>query len=153
MAAGAVGVLLDLAGVTAAVVSVLVVLFIVVAPTTAIAGLLRGFDGAARIILAGVTTLVILIALAMIMLSIGAWSPRGGLAALAVITAALFAARRIPAGRLSATFLAHLFHPKQTSQDRAGGATAAEHGSAGDPPGADRDGIETGLTGRAGRDP
>jgi hypothetical protein len=128
VAAGTAGLVLELAGVSAPAVSVLVVLFIVVAPSTAIAGLLGGFDRSARVVLAGVTTLVLLIALAMVMLSIGAWSPRGGLAALAVITAVLFAAGQVPASRLRALSPARL---SRRRQERPSGGTAGEPTQAG----------------------
>lgn len=100
MAAGAIGVLLELAGVRSAVVSVLVLVFIVVAPTAAIAGLLRGFDEFARIILAAVTAAAGITLIAMIMLAIGAWSVKGGLVAIAILSAACLLAQRGRAARL-----------------------------------------------------
>jgi len=100
VAAGAIGVLLELAGVRSAVVSVLVLVFIVVAPTAAIAGLLRGFDVFARIILAAVTAAAGITLIAMIMLAIGAWSVKGGLVAIAIISAACLLAQRGRPARL-----------------------------------------------------
>ena len=100
MAAGAIGVLLELAGVRSATVSVLVLVFIVVAPTAAIAGLLRGFDLFARIILAAVTAAAGITLIAMIMLTIGAWSVKGGLVAIAILSAACLLAQRGRAARL-----------------------------------------------------
>lgn len=88
VAAGTVGVLLELAGVRSAAVSALVLVFVAVAPTAAVAGLLRGFDVFARIILAVVTAAAGITLLAMIMLATGAWSVQGGLVAIAVISAA-----------------------------------------------------------------
>lgn len=86
MGAGAVGVILALAGVHSPVRTALVIVFLAVAPTAAIAGLLRSFDPFARIILSVVTTLVLLSIVAVILLSSGLWSPIGELAAVAVIT-------------------------------------------------------------------
>jgi hypothetical protein len=93
VAAGAIGVLLELAGARSVVVSVLVLVFIVVAPTAAIAGLLRGFDVFARIILAAVTAVAVVTLIAMIMLAIGAWSVKGGLVAIALFSAACLLAQ------------------------------------------------------------
>jgi len=86
MGAGAVGVILALAGVHSPVRTVLVIVFLAVAPTAAIAGLLRSFDPFARIILSVVTTLVMLSVVAMILLASGLWSPIGELIVVAVIT-------------------------------------------------------------------
>jgi hypothetical protein len=84
--AGGVGVVLRLAGVQSAVCSALVLLFLAVAPTVAIYGLLRSFDRFARIILAGTADIVFLTLTATLMLAEGLWSPRGGLVAVVVIT-------------------------------------------------------------------
>jgi hypothetical protein len=92
--AGAVGVILALAGVHSALRTLLVLLFLVVAPTAAIAGLLRGFDGFARVLLACVSTVVLLIIVAMILLSAGLWSPIGELLVVAVITTGCLLAQR-----------------------------------------------------------
>jgi hypothetical protein len=92
--AGAVGVILALAGVHSALRTVLVLLFLVVAPTAAIAGLLRGLDGFARVLLACVSTVVLLTIVAMILLSAGLWSPVGELLVVAVITAGCLLAQR-----------------------------------------------------------
>ena len=100
MAAGAVGVLLELSGVRSAVVSVLVLVFIIIAPTAAIAGLLRGFDVFARIILAAVTAAAGITLIAMIMLAIGAWSVKAGLVAIAVTSAACVLAQHGRAAKL-----------------------------------------------------
>ena len=86
MGAGAVGVILALAGVHSPVRTGLVLLFLVVAPTAAFAGLLRGFDPFARLILAVVTALAGYAILAMLLLSAGLWSPIGELIGVAVIT-------------------------------------------------------------------
>ena len=86
MGAGAVGVILALAGVQSPVRTALVILFLTVAPTAAITGLLRGFDPFARLILAVVTTIAVLSIVAVILLSAGLWSPMAELVGVAVIT-------------------------------------------------------------------
>ena len=86
MGAGAVGVIMALAGVHSPARTGLVLLFLVVAPTAAIAGLLRSFDPFARLILAVVTALAVYAILAMLLLSAGLWSPIGELIGVAVIT-------------------------------------------------------------------
>jgi hypothetical protein len=95
VAAGAAGVL---AGVDSAVRTALVLVFLAVAPTVAIAGLLRTLDGFARLVIACTATIVILALTAIIMLAGGVWSPTGGLLAVAAITAACLVAQ-VPAVR------------------------------------------------------
>ena len=98
MGAGAVGVILALAGVHSPVRTGLVLLFLVVAPTAAIAGLLRSFDPFARLILAVVTTVAVFAILATLLLSAGLWSPIGELIGVALITVICLAAQ-VPAVR------------------------------------------------------
>jgi hypothetical protein len=93
LGAGIAGFLVNLAGVRSGLVTVLVLIFIAVAPTTAIAGLLRGFDLFARLILTCVTTIAVLSLIAMIMLAIGVWSPKGGLVAIALVSGACLLAQ------------------------------------------------------------
>ena len=76
-------------------VTVLVLVFFAVAPTAAIAGLLRGFDVFARLIIACVTAIAVISFIAMIMLAAGIWSPRGGLVAVALVSGACLLARRM----------------------------------------------------------
>jgi hypothetical protein len=87
-------VICELSGVTSPVVTVLVLIFIAVAPAAAIAGLLRGFDLFARLVLAGVTAIVALALIAMVMLAAGLWSPKAALVAIAVLSAACLLAQR-----------------------------------------------------------
>lgn len=98
MGAGAVGVILALAGVQSPVRTALVILFLTVAPTAAIAGLLRGFDPFARIILAVVTTIAVLSIVAVVLLSAGLWSPMAELVGVVVITVGCLTAQ-VPAVR------------------------------------------------------
>jgi hypothetical protein len=100
--AGAAGVILALAGVHSPVRTALVFVFLAVAPTAAIAGLLRSFDPFARIILSVVTTLVIISIVAMILLASGLWSPIGELIAVALITGGCLAIQ-VPSVRARVT--------------------------------------------------
>jgi hypothetical protein len=124
VAAGAVGVGLTAAGVASPLRSVLVLLFLAVAPTVAIAGLLRTLDSFARVITACAADVVLLGLVAMIMLAGGVWSPVHGLLAVAAITALCLAAQ-VPAIRRRAAALARLPQPEavsplEPSTDRAG---------------------------------
>lgn len=100
LAAGAAGLGLEAAGERSPLRAVLVLLFLAVAPTAAAAGLLRGFDPLPRLILASSVTVTILTVTGIVMLLAGVWSPTGGLAAVAAITAAGLAAQS-PAVRRS----------------------------------------------------
>ena len=99
VAAGAAGVGLAVAGVNSPVRAALVLVFLAVAPTAAIAGLLRWLDPFARVIIAGTTTVAILALIAIVMLAEGAWSPTGGLLAVTVITAGCFLVQLPPVNR------------------------------------------------------
>ena len=94
--AGVVGIILDLAGVTSLIRVVLVLVFIAVAPTAAIAGLLRRFDRFARLVIACVTATAVVALIAMAMLTAGLWSPTGGLIAVAAFSAGCWLAQRRP---------------------------------------------------------
>jgi hypothetical protein len=102
--AGAAGVVADLAGAKSLLVTVLVLIFIAVAPAAAIAGLLRGFDLFARLVIAWVTAIAVITFIAMIMLAAGIWSPRWGLVAIALVSGACLLARRM--GPVTATIAA-----------------------------------------------
>lgn len=99
VAAGAAGLGLEAAGVRSPLRAALVLLFLVVAPTAAIVGLLRGFDLFTRLIVAFAATIVILALIAIIMLLAGVWSPTGGLLAVAGITVACLAVQLPPVRR------------------------------------------------------
>jgi hypothetical protein len=98
-AAGAAGLGLETAGVRSTVRAALVLLFLIVAPTAAVAGTLRGFDGFARLIIAFTAAIVILALTSVIMLLAGVWSAPGGLLAVAGITAACQAVQAPPVRR------------------------------------------------------
>jgi hypothetical protein len=105
VAAGGAGVGLAAAGVASPLRSVLVLLFLAVAPTVAIAGLLPTLDSFARVMIACAADIVLLSLVAMIMLAEGIWSPVHGLLAVAVITALCLAAQ-VPVVRRRAVALA-----------------------------------------------
>jgi hypothetical protein len=96
VAAAALG--LTAAGVHSAARTVMVLLFLALGPTAAVAGLLRGFPPATRVIVAFTADVTIIALIAIVMLSAGLWSPTGGLVAVAVVTAACCAAQ-LPAVR------------------------------------------------------
>jgi hypothetical protein len=116
VAAGAAGVGLAAAGVASPLRSVLVLLFLAVAPTVAIAGLLRTLDSFARVITACAADVVLLGLVAMVMLAERVWSPVHGLLAVAAITALCLAAQ-VAAIRRRAAALARKPRPEDASPD------------------------------------
>jgi hypothetical protein len=85
--AGLAGVGLALADADTLLRTLLVLLFLVAAPTMAVTGLLRGLDTFGRIFAAFTATVVINVLVAAIMLEAGIWSPGGGLVVVVTITA------------------------------------------------------------------
>ncbi len=85
--AGGVGVILALAGINTVARGPLVLLFLLAAPALAIAGLLRGLDGAAKYIVAVTAAIVINMLVAETMLAAGVWSPPAGLVVIALVSA------------------------------------------------------------------
>lgn len=103
LAVGAVAIGMDAANVHSPARPALVLVFVILAPTIAIGGLLRSFDPLARAVLAVSSSLVILTLTSMVMVVGGFWNPTGGLLAVAAITALCLMARWPPiARRLSA---------------------------------------------------
>jgi hypothetical protein len=94
------------AGLGPAIRPAVVLLFLAVAPTAAIAGLLRSLDGFSRLIIACTANITLLALIAMIMLAEGAWSPQHGLLAVAAITAVCFMAQIPPVRRGAAALVA-----------------------------------------------
>ncbi|HTZ10187.1 MAG TPA: AAA family ATPase [Acidimicrobiales bacterium] len=88
--AGAVGVGMALAGVGAEARTVLVLLFLAVVPTAAIAGFLPGLGPLARVVVAATANVVLLALVSMAMLAEGVWSPSRALLLVGVVTADLF---------------------------------------------------------------
>jgi hypothetical protein len=93
LAAGAVGAALVIAGVSTPARVPLVLIFLAGVPAFAVASLLSGFDLLARIVIAGTSAIVINFGVAQAMIAAGHWSPRAGLASVAVVSALLAAAR------------------------------------------------------------
>jgi hypothetical protein len=125
VAAGGAGVGLAAAGVASPLRSVLVLLFLAVAPTVAIAGLLRMMDGFAKVIIACAADIVLLGLVSMIMLAEGVWSPIHGLLVVAAITALCLAAQ-VPAVRRRASAMGRAARPRA-------GAAPEEPAEAADP--------------------
>lgn len=98
IAAGLTGVVLTLAGADSPLRAPLVLLFLAAVPTMAVARLLRGLDGPARILAACAATIVINFLTAETMLAAGVRSPDATLIAVVVITA-LLGAVRLPGAR------------------------------------------------------
>jgi hypothetical protein len=99
VAGSAAGLGLAAAGVHSPVRTALVLLFLAVGPTAAVAGLLRGFPPFARVVIAGTADIIGIAVIAIIMLSVGLWSPTGGLMAVAGVTVACLVAQ-VPPARL-----------------------------------------------------
>jgi uncharacterized membrane protein len=97
--AGLIGIGMTVAGVHSALRAILVLLFLAIVPTAAIAGLLHSFDLFARIILALAANITILTLTSLIMLAEGVRSPVAGLLAVAGVSAVLLVAQWTPARR------------------------------------------------------
>jgi hypothetical protein len=90
-AACALGAILTIAGVSDVLIGALTLCFLLIAPTVAIGGLLPALDPAARWIVAGGAAVAVLGLTAQSMLWLSAWSPRHGVAAIALACAVLLA--------------------------------------------------------------
>ncbi len=121
--AGAVGVGMSLAGMHSTTRVVLVLLFLAVAPTTAIYGLLGSFDRFARIVLACTVNVVFLTLTATVMLAEGVWSPIGELLAVAGVTAACLVVQWPPVRR---PLVARALAWRNAVRDRLGQAKASD---------------------------
>jgi hypothetical protein len=125
VAAGTVGLALALAGVDSPLRVPLLLLFLAVAPAVAVAGLLRGFDTLAVLVIGAGATIAINSLVAATMLTLGVWSPRAGLLAVAAITAVCLAGQ-LPAVRTLVTWRSS---PQRTAPQRhaawAGGRRAS----------------------------
>jgi hypothetical protein len=84
--AGSVGAIMAIANIDSPVRAPLVLIFLLVAPAAAVAGLLYRFGRLARLIIAGTAAIVINFLVAEIMLAAGLWSPRGSVIVVTVIT-------------------------------------------------------------------
>lgn len=88
---GLAGAILQLAGVESPLTGPLTLLFLLAEPALAVALLLPGLTPLARTIVAGSMSVVVNGTVSEVMLAVDAWSPRGGVAAVAVICGALAA--------------------------------------------------------------
>jgi len=99
VAAGAAGAVLAFAGIDAPVRAPLVLAFLSAVPALAVWSLLGGIDSFARIVVAGSAAIVIDILVTEAMIISGTWSPRTGLAAVALVSALIAASRPLVARR------------------------------------------------------
>jgi hypothetical protein len=134
IAAGAVGVVLALAGISSPLRGPLVLLFLALAPATAIAGPLRRIDTFARIVVAGTAAIVINFLVAETMLATGNWSPRAGLVVVIIITAICMAVQLPPIRaalnerlRQWGTAVQHYAGPRPSSPGKASASPAADN--------------------------
>ncbi len=86
LAAGTVGAVLAIAGVSTPARVPLVLIFLAGVPAVAAASLLGGLDRLARIVIAGTSAIVINFGVAETMIAAGHWSPRAGVAAVAALS-------------------------------------------------------------------
>ncbi|MCQ4083281.1 DUF1616 domain-containing protein [Streptomyces sp. RB6PN25] len=87
---GGVGAVLALADIGSPLRAPFTFFFLVVAPGAALASVLRGLDPLSRIVVAVTGSVVIDLIVAQVMLMLHLWSIRGGVAAVAVVSIALF---------------------------------------------------------------
>ena len=91
LAAGAVGAALAIAGAGTPLRLPLLLLFLVLAPALAVSSWLTGIDLAARVLIAGTAAVVVNFGVAETMIVCGVWSPRAGVAAVALLSALIAA--------------------------------------------------------------
>ena len=93
IAAGTAGAILALADIETPLRVPLVLIFLAGAPALAIASLLGGIDGHARLVVAASAAIVINILVAETMILSGTWSPRTGLVAVSLVSGMIAACR------------------------------------------------------------
>jgi hypothetical protein len=93
LAAGAVGAALAIAGVNAPLKLPLVLLFLALAPAMAVRTWLGGLEGTAQVVVAGTSAIIVNFGVAETMIIAGAWSPRAGVAAVALLSGLIVATR------------------------------------------------------------
>jgi hypothetical protein len=103
LAAGAVGAALAIAGASSPVKLPLTLLFLALAPALAASTWLAGLDRAARIVVAGTAAIVVNFVVAETMVISGSWSPRAGVAAVALLSALIAGIHALIAQRAPAT--------------------------------------------------
>ncbi|GAA3087017.1 MULTISPECIES: hypothetical protein [Streptosporangium] len=87
------GAVIALAGIDTPLRLVLTPLFLLVVPGAAVVGLLRDRDPLAALSVGAAASLVVNVLLAVAMLSFGAWSPRAGVATIAVLGGFIYVLR------------------------------------------------------------
>jgi hypothetical protein len=87
--AGTAGAAATVCGVRSPVTGALTLLFVLAVPAVCVALLLPGLDPPGRAVAAGTASLTLCAAVAEIMLAASAWSPRGGVIAIAVVSGIL----------------------------------------------------------------
>jgi hypothetical protein len=95
LAAGTVGAVLAIAGARVPLRLPLVLLFLSLAPALAARSWLGGLDRAAQVVIAGTSAIVVNFGVAETMIVCGVWSPRIGVAAVALVSALIAAIRLI----------------------------------------------------------
>ncbi|WP_147425145.1 hypothetical protein [Bailinhaonella thermotolerans] len=93
LVAGGAGAVLTLAGFETAARPLLTLVFLAAAPGAAAAGLLPGWTVLSRVVVGLTSAIVVNILVAQLMLMMGAWSPRNGVAAVAVVSGGLLLLR------------------------------------------------------------
>ena len=99
IAASIAGAALALAGAQTPARLPLALLFLLAVPGLAVFSLFRGFDVLGRVVIAGSAALVIDMAIAELMIATGTWSPRLGIALVALVSAVIAATRMLIATR------------------------------------------------------
>ncbi len=99
IAAGLAGAVLAVAGISTPLRVPLVLIFLAAVPALAVASLLPGLDGLAKVVAAGTAAIVIDMGVAEVQVAAGTWSPRMGLVAVALISVMLAACRPLVAGQ------------------------------------------------------
>ena len=99
VAVGLAGAVLALAGISTPLRVPLILIFLAAVPALAVARLLPGLDGLAKLVVAGTAAIVIDMGVAEVQLATGTWSPRIGLVAVALISVMLAACRPLVAGQ------------------------------------------------------
>jgi hypothetical protein len=87
--AGLVGAVLTVAGVRSPVVGALTLVFLLFTPALCVALLLPKMDLAGKAIVGGTLSVTLLVSIAEVMLAASAWSPKGGVLAIAAVCALL----------------------------------------------------------------
>ncbi len=105
LAAGVAGAVIAIAGIHTPARVPLVLVFFAGVPALAVTSFLGGLDRLATVVIAGISTIVVDFGVAEAMIISGNWSPRAGVAVVAVVSA-LIAAAGLAAGRIASSLAA-----------------------------------------------